>query len=223
MSDAHVLHHFLQLTQRLSRFSHAALLHQLLNAVHHALQIILRHLHGLALGLLAFALALLRLLALELLQILFGGAAQFLHQLGNLCRRRAVLHRLIQPILCPAHPRERIGQHAFFEFNRQRPEVFGHLGLDLFVQPIARADFQTADQLLEPQNRHIRAQILPRRIGHSAKHLRDARRIGPRPQKIAAHLDDCCRRGIKKAPPRQGQLAHLGHGLLFGSVEHGKL
>ena len=62
LCDLHVLHHFLQLAQRLFGFGHAALLHQLLNAVHHALQIILRHLHGIALLALLLRVAVLFLL-----------------------------------------------------------------------------------------------------------------------------------------------------------------
>lgn len=158
--DAHVLHHFLQLAQRLGGFGHAALLHQLLNAVHHALQIVLGHLHRLALRLLVFARALLRLLALELLKVVFGGAAQLVHQLGDFGLRGTVLHRLVQPVLRAAHPLKRIGQHAFFQLNRQRPKVVGQLGLHLFIQPVARPQFQPPDHLLEPQSCHLRAQII---------------------------------------------------------------
>ena len=221
--DAHVLHHFLQLAQRLGGFGHAALFHQLLNAVHHALQIVLGHLHRFALRLLVFARALLRLLPLKLLQIVFGGAAQLVHQLGDFGLRGTVLHRLVQPILRAAHPLKRIGQHAFFQFDRQRPEVFGQLGLHLFVQPVARPQFQPPDHLLEPQRRHLRTQVIAGGITHRAQHLRNARRICARPQKIAPHLNHRCRRRLEKTPPRQGQLAHLGHGLLFGGVQYRKL
>ena len=76
--DAHVLHQLLQFFQRFGSFGHAPLLHQFLNAVHHALQIVLGHLHAIALRLLVLAVLtalLLRLLALQLLDVIFGSTA----------------------------------------------------------------------------------------------------------------------------------------------------
>ena len=78
---AHRLHHLLKLAQRLFGLCHSALRHQLLNTVHHILQVLLGELHGLAL---CHALPLLRLLLCKLLHIVLRRLAQRLHQLGNL-------------------------------------------------------------------------------------------------------------------------------------------
>ena len=85
LGHAQVFHHPLKLFQRLLRLGKPALFHQLLDAVHHVLQILLRHPHHvfrelLVAVLLPVSLRLLRLLA----QIVLRGVAQFLHQLGDL-------------------------------------------------------------------------------------------------------------------------------------------
>ncbi len=65
----------------------------------------------------------LRLLALQLLHVIFGGAAQFLHQLGDFLIRGAVFHRFVQTLLRAAHPLAGVVQVTLFKLQRQIPEV----------------------------------------------------------------------------------------------------
>ena len=214
LGDAHVLHHLLQLAQRLFGLCHAALLHQLLDAVHHALQVVLRHLHSLALLLLA-ALLFLRLLALQLTHVVVSGAAQLFHQLCDLCVRGTVLHRLLQTFLRAAHPVQRVGQNAFFQFNRQIPQIIRDLGLHLVGQSIAGANFDPFNQPPQTQRCRVRAEHIRRAIGHRPQHLRETVGVALGPQQITPLLNHRRRQRIEKAPPRQDHLRRWGGRLLL--------
>lgn len=119
-----VLHHLLEFFQRLLRLGKAALFHQLLDAIHHVLQVLIgQHLHvtrlapvGLV-GLISLALRLLRFLA----QVILGRVAQFLHQPRDLVLARAVPHRLAQALLRRTHPLQRVADIAVFQQDGQVP------------------------------------------------------------------------------------------------------
>ncbi len=222
LGNTHVLHHLLQLAQCLFRLGHAALLHQLLNPVHHALQVVLRHLHGLALLtlLLVAVFAFLRLLALQLAHIVVGGAAQLFHQLCDLGVRGAVLHRLLQTLLCAAHPVQRIGQHAFLQLNRQVPQIIRDVGLHLVGQTIAGANFDPFNQPPQAQRRRVRAEYILRTIGDRPQDLREGVGVALGPQQITPLFNDGRRQRIEKASSRQGHLRRRGGRLLFRGIQH---
>ena len=86
LCDLHVFHHLTELFERFLRFGHAALFHELLDAIHHLLQIVLAHLHHvLVLRHLLIRIVLLVLLRLagQLTQIIVSRFTQFLHQFGD--------------------------------------------------------------------------------------------------------------------------------------------
>ena len=116
---------------------HTALLHQLLDAVHHFLQVVLGHGDGvfaveLAIfaGLLVLALG----LAGHLAQIILGGIAQFLHQARNLLIRGAVFHGLLQLVLGLPHAFQRAVQITLFDLQRQIPQRGGQFVLLIGAQ-----------------------------------------------------------------------------------------
>ena len=226
LGHAHVFHHFLQLFERLFGLSHAALLHQLLDVVHHALQVILRHLHAIALLALRLVspvtLILLGLFAAQLVEIFLSRAAQLIHQLGDFFFGGPILDRLIQAILRTAHPFKSIRQDTFFQLNGQPPHVFGQLVLGLITQIYACIDFQPVNDLAQPQGRGLGAERLFGAIRYGAKHLRHTGRTGLGPQQIAAHFDHCRRCWIKKAPSRQHQLRRWSGRLLFCRIQCGE-
>ncbi len=105
LGDLHVLHHLLELFERLLRLGIAALFHQLLNAVHHVLQILLVHLHHVFSAALVASFGILTLGLLHFLaQIILRGVAQILHQPRDFFLAGTILHRLAQPLLRGAHP-----------------------------------------------------------------------------------------------------------------------
>ena len=137
LRHAQVFHHLLEFLQRLLRLGKAALFHQLLNTVHHVLQVLLGQLHHVLRCLprliaIVLALRLLRFLP----EIIFGGIAQLLHQLGNLIFAGAVFHRLIEPVLRLTHPLKRIINIAVLDLHRQIPQGAGNLTPGILGQAV---------------------------------------------------------------------------------------
>ena len=153
LGDLHVLHQALQFLQRLLRLGHAALFHQLLNAVHHGLQVVLTHGHA-AFGHLLRVLhgAVTHRLLGQLVHVILRGVAQFLHQLRDLLVRGTVLHRLGQPLLRALQPFQRIADIALFQQQRQIPQRLRDL--------VPLLGFQTIfGHRLKPPQDHPQAQI----------------------------------------------------------------
>ena len=100
LGDTQVFHHLIKLLHQFGSLSHTALFHQLLNAVHQRLQLVLAYLLALVVAAIRLIRAIRRLhLIGKHLHVIIGGVAQFLHQLRDLGSRRAIAHRLGQPIL----------------------------------------------------------------------------------------------------------------------------
>ena len=129
--DLYVLHHLAQFFQGLLGFRHAAFFHQLLNAVHHRLKIVLGHFHALlVLALLAVGVlfTLLLITAGKLAHVIIRRFAQFLHQFRDFLFAGTVLHGLGQTVLRAFKPFAGILKIAFFKNKREVPHVFGQFG-----------------------------------------------------------------------------------------------
>ena len=212
MGDLHVLHHLLQLAQGFLRLGHAALFHQLLDAVHHPLQVVLAHLDRvLILGhLLLVLVRVLLCLPRELPQVVIGGLAQLLHQLGDLLIAGAVLHRLVQPVLRALQPFQRVGQVTLFEQQRQIPERARDLVLLLGAHAVGGKGVEAALDGAQPQVGHRRAEDVVWLVADGAEDLAHVAGIVARPEQRAALLDERGGKRVEEAAPRQGDDLRCG-------------
>ena len=216
LGHPHVFHHLLKLAQRLLGLSHAALLHELLNTIHHILQVLLGELHAFALlSLFTILLLLLLLLLGELLHVFVCRFAQLLHQLCDFFLRGPVAQRFSKLILCFTHPLKCIREIAVFQIERQIPKCPRQLRNRLIIQS-AICDFG----LHPPQNR-AQTQIIGltfeksiRLMGNRSQKLGNARRIFTVPEQITAQLNHGSRQRIEEFACREIDLdgitrAHL--------------
>ncbi len=222
LSDLHVLHHLLEFLQSLLRLGHAALLHQLLDPVHHLLQIVLCHLHRIILcalfALLLLLIAITRRFALQLVDVVLIGAAQLIHQFSDFIIACAIFHRLRQTFLRAAHALERVADITIFDEQRQVPKRLRRLIAVLFAKGII------ANLRLYAAQNHPQFQICRFTTEHvigamrdCTQHLSRARTICLGPQKPLALLDQGIRHGVKETSPRQRHVVSIGpRALPFG-------
>ena len=212
LRDLHVLEHALQFLQGLLRLCHPALLHQLLDAVHHALQVVLRHGHAVVGHRVAILLRLL-VLALRLLgklaHVIAGRIAQFLHQAGDLLVAGAILHGLLQPFLGLAQTLQGVFKIAVLQFDGQIPKRLCDLVLLFDTQPVHKVRLERPDDRAQPQVIGFALEnALFRAMAQRAQDLRHAPAIVARPQQVAPLFDD--RRGHRVEKPPRRQVHQLG-------------
>ena len=122
LGDAQVLHHAVELLQKLLRLGHAALIHQALDLIHHLLDLVA----GDLLALLTRAVEFLGRILLTLLGQHIGigirRLAQFIHQALHLIGAGAVADGFGQPLLRLLHALQGIGQTAIPKLHRRIPQ-----------------------------------------------------------------------------------------------------
>ena len=206
-------------------FGHAALLHQLLDAVHHFLQVVLAHLHHvLVLSHFLIRVVLLVLLRLtgQLAQVIVRCLAQFLHQFGDFLIRCPIAHRLGQTVLRALQALQRILKITFFEPYRQIPHGLRNLGLLIVAHCHARQGLDTAHDGAQAQEISAGAEHIVGPMRNRAHQHRHIVGILAVPQQRPAQVDDRAGHRIEEPTPRQGD--HFGCRLtdLVRFVGHGQ-
>ena len=224
LGDAHVLHHLLKLLQRLLRFGHAALLHQFLNAVHHALQVVLRHLHAVFghLRVRVHRIAVLLRLPRQLAKVFIRRLAQLLHELRDLFVTGAVAHGLAQPFLRAPQPFQRVGQIALFQQHGEIPERLGDFVAHLAGQADLRLRLKPPEDDAQAQIGGFRPEQPLGPVRHGAQHLRHAGGVVAVPQKVTPLFGDRCGQRVEEAPRGQPHGIRRGLAHIPGGVRRGQ-
>ena len=227
--DLHVLHQLPHLFHQFGRLGHAALFHQLLQLVHHLLQLIAGHPHAFAVlvrlvGVVGNALGLLG----QFVHVFLHRLTHFLHQFVDLGGVGPVADRLVQPVLGALQPFQRRLQVALFDQEGQRPEFLGNR-VAVFGRQAGLFGVQLAQQHLQARQHALLADQPFGLVQHRLQPLRRRRRVGAVPQKITAQFGQCRRHRIEKAFAGQGDLHGLGLAGLVDRVggrqahQHGKV